>query len=228
MTFSGSSVPGNIKGSTPAATSHPTLCPERLPQQNWPLLRCPEVRSTCQLSHEHLSARRASQSFMDFLSAPRALLHSLHLGRTIPSFQGSEARLLALQSPGAFWLGRAHLHQHLGQLHAPPSFPQPLPLQVSSHEKEYDGDPASPLAFNKGAALLFVVPASRVAERTQKCTAVCQSPPQCRKVPPNVLHTEGSHGGSEKGRAHPRSHSASLFLALISFSFHNFVLSAKL
>lgn len=30
------------------------------------------------------------------------------------------------------------------------------------------------------------------------------------------------------GGAHPRSHSESLFLALISFSFHDFVLSAKL
>lgn len=66
-------------------------------------------------------------------------------------------------------------------------------------------------------------------ERQEKAQLPCGLPVialEQESPTPHVAHEVME--AQRRGGAHPRSHSESLFLPLISFSFHNFILSAKL
>lgn len=95
---------------------------------------------------------------------------------------------------------------------------------VSSPEEEYNGDPEFSLAFNKEAVLLFIVNKLSGKQKAEAlrfashCLRAGKSYPTC---------CTGGNRGSEKGWGSPKV-TQCIFLALISFSFHNFVLSAKL
>lgn len=87
-------------------------------------------------------------------------------------------------------------------------------------------DPESHLTFTKEAVLLFTELTSRGRE---KAKMHCGLPVIAWgwKVPSQHVACETLEV-QRRGGARPRSHSTSFFLALISFSFHNSVLSAKL
>lgn len=102
-----------------------------------------------------------------------------------------------------------------------------LPQHVSSPEKEHDGDLEFPLAFKKEAVLSF----TRVNKLSGKEKAEIHWGLPVTTLEQEILTLRVAHEATEaprRGGAQPRSHREYLFLALISFSFHNFVLSAQL
>lgn len=87
-------------------------------------------------------------------------------------------------------------------------------------------DPESHLTFTKEAVFLFTESTSRGREKAKLHCGLAVIAWGWR-VPPQHVARE-TLGAQRRGGARPRSHSTSLFLALISFSFYNSVLSAKL
>ena len=187
VTYSGSTVTGNIKDPTVPETSPPN-----------PVSRAPPT-SLLWCRAPGLQGRLLRTSGIFSMSSGSPCISSSQ--GPIPSCQGSEARLLALQSPGAFWLGRAKTYRYLLQQQAPsyfsssPSFSMFLVLRV------WRGPWISFDFYQRGCTVIYRVNKQRQRESknalrfASHCLGLESPIPTC---------CMWDTGGSEKGRGSPK------------------------